>query len=436
MFVDKNNPSMAELVNWFQVNFTELANSMKESKHAAVDNEPNPYHLEDDVFTHTMMVCLQAEMDHGNKINKICALLHDTGKPLARDVIPFNKPKPTHTPSNELREADKVNSKTKELGREWKTHFRGHEGISFYKAQDVLKKLNDEGVVSAKEIEEILTIISLHGTLFDSIRDGQEFKPEKVAKKWANKTEAFKNFVRQVRYDSTGRFSPHQDARTAIGSNLGTTLYGDAFADALTEEYKGTQVLPKNSITVLVGVPLSGKSTWIAENVYGDTVVISRDATLMEFGQLKYGTEMCPKCNGAKDTECDCAQGKVKLTYSDIWKKFTDDDQKTVDKMIRNQYDIAIASGLDIVIDMTNTSKKSRGKWLNNINKDYYKRAVVFATGFDEIMKRNKQRNEATGKFIPEYVIVNMMKAFMVPMHDEVDHLTFVQDFHYGHSLK
>lgn len=420
MFKDIKDPSMAELVNYIQINFTELCNSMKASNHAAQDNEPNPYHLEDDVWGHTMMVSLQAQNDNACKVNKLAAILHDTGKPLAREVIPFNKPKPTHTPSNELREADKKNSQTESLQRETKTHFRGHEGISFYKAQDVLKKMNEDGIVTANEIQEILTIISLHGTLFDSIRDGAEFKPEKVAKKWHNKKETFEKFVKQVRYDSTGRFSPSQDARSATGSALGTTLYGDEFASALMDEdFHRTKVLPKNSITVLVGVPLSGKSTWIAENVYGDTVVISRDQTLMDFGQLKYGSP---------------TKGDPKLTYSEIWKKMTDDDNKQVDRMIRNQYEIAIASGLDVVIDMTNVSKKSRGKWLNNI-KGYHKKAVIFATGYEEIMKRNDARNEATGKFIPKFVIHNMMKAFMVPMHDEVDHITFVQDFHYGHSL-
>lgn len=412
MFKDTKNPTMAELVNYFQINFTELCNTMKASNHAAVDNEPNPYHLEDDVWAHTMMVALQAQ--NSSKVNKIAALLHDTGKPLSREVIPFNKPKPTHTPSNELREADKENSKTEALQRETKTHFRGHEGISFYKATDVLKKLMEDNVVNSLEVQEILTIISLHGTLFDSIRDGAEFKPEKVAKKWHNRQETFEKFVDQVRFDSMGRFSPSQDARSATGSALGTKIYGPQFSNTLMDEdFHKTKIIPSQNITVLVGVPLSGKSTWMAENVGEEEVVISRDATLVEFGQLKYGSP---------------TKGDPKLTYSEIWKLFTEDDHKQVDRMVRSQYEIAVKTKRNIYIDMTNTSKKSRGKWLNNL-KGYHKRAVIFATGYEEILRRNTKRYEETGKFIPEGVITNMMKAFMVPMGDEVDHTSWVHDF-------
>lgn len=468
------DPTMNELVNWFQIKFTDLANEMKDSAHAAEAHEPNPYHIEDSVWTHTMMVCLQAENDDADKINMICALLHDTGKPEARDVIPFDKPKPVHTETNQRREDDKQNSKTVGLTRETKTHFRGHEGISFYKSIDVLKALRDEGVVNNQEIAEILTIISHHGTLFDNVKDGVEFKPEVVKSKWKGDPYTFEKFVKQVKYDSLGRFFTSKDGRKSDAHFFGTSIFGNEFTEEMFDHFHGTRIIPSKSITALVGVPLSGKSTWIAENVKEGDVVISRDDTLMKFGQLKYGTTMCPKCNGHKDVGCDCHQGKVKLTYNEIWKHFAKDterveaenkrlknqwvwdvmvvdvntpeptyetdDQAQVDRMIRSQFEIAVGSGLNIYIDMTNTSKKSRRKWFgfqvegekeyrtkfNTSFKQYGFKAVVFATGYNEIFERNQIRADETGKYIGAHVINNMMKSFMTPLYDEVFHVQWV----------
>ena len=186
MFLDKENPTINELVYWLQVNFTELANDMKASNHNAVGNEPNPYHICDSVWTHTMLVCQRAEIEDVSKINKICALLHDIGKPEAREVIPFEAKKPVHSESNEIRNKGKNDGKHSGLNRivppsGKKVHLRGHEGISFYRAIEVVNKLEEEGVLDLEEKQDVLTIISMHGTLFDNITaDGEMRKEENV----------------------------------------------------------------------------------------------------------------------------------------------------------------------------------------------------------------------------------------------------------------
>ena len=122
-FYNITKPTMSELIKWFQIEYTKLANDMKASNHATVDNEPNPYHLEDSVWTHTMMVCMRAEIQSEteyNKINMLSALLHDIGKPLSREVIPFNKPKPVHSDSNQLRNDGKDGGVHSELGKNQK----------------------------------------------------------------------------------------------------------------------------------------------------------------------------------------------------------------------------------------------------------------------------------------------------------------------------
>ena len=65
--------------------------------------------------------------------------------------------------------------------RDFHTHMRGHEGLSFYLSIEPLKELKDLGVINQREVEQCLTIIAMHGTLFDSIDDeGNMRKPEKV----------------------------------------------------------------------------------------------------------------------------------------------------------------------------------------------------------------------------------------------------------------
>jgi predicted kinase len=405
-FNDVKNPTMNELVNWFQVRFTDLANDMKTANHSAIDNEPNPYHTEDSVWTHTMMVCLRAEIDNANKIHLITALLHDIGKPKAREVIPFGSKKPVHTEPNELIENGKEDGRHSGLNeftdREFKTHFRGHEGLSFYLAVKPLNELVELGVLIPQEVQQILMIISHHGTLFDNIKDGKMFKEQKVYEKWKNAPYIFEDFVRQVKYDSTGRFFMSKDGRKNSAFHLGVDLFGPEFVKPMKEQLHRThqtKIISSKKITVLVGVPNVGKSTWI-EN-YGSGVVISRDNTLMTYA--KYN--------------------EIEGDYSTVWKSLTDEDQKEIDKLVREQFNLAVKEGKDIIIDMTNTSKKSRRKWLSQVPSDYRKEAVVFVTGYEEVHKRNKLRSEKDGKFIPEDVIENMMKGFMVPMYDEVDFL-------------
>ena len=92
-FEQPHQPTMTELLYWFQSNFPDNTNAMKASDHAAVPEQPNVYHIEGTVWTHTIMVCQNAQYDH--KVVKIAAMLHDIGKPDSRGVIPIDSPKPS-----------------------------------------------------------------------------------------------------------------------------------------------------------------------------------------------------------------------------------------------------------------------------------------------------------------------------------------------------
>ncbi len=395
-FKDNKNPTMTELINWFQIEFIELTNDMKNSNHSAETGEPNAYHVEDSVWTHTMMVCLMAKKEH--KINKISALFHDIGKPLAREVIDSNAPKPSMN-GEERKSTDELHGEN----RKKKVHMRGHEGISFWYAIDPLYELKRINVINTEEMEEILHIISLHGTLFNRIKEGKEFKPEKATRMFAS-GEKFNRFVTQSRCDSLGRFyNSNAGSRADVAEFLGDEVYGEnVFHDNVKINTKNLKL---NTIHILVGLPASGKSTFI-KNKFDDenTVVISKDNVIMEMGK-ELGI-------------CE---------YTDIYKTLTDEQHKEAYKKTILDYQEAVKKNdKDIVIDMTNMSKKSRGKWINNVGNKYRTKAWVFVAGKSMLDSRNIIRNLEEKKFIPKFVYENMMKTFLVPTLYEFDDVEYV----------
>jgi CRISPR/Cas system-associated endonuclease Cas3-HD len=141
-----------ELISWFQINYPHLRDDLKDSMHNFDDNDLNPYHLESDCWSHTMMVCKISQIEEYDKVVKISALLHDIGKPSVR----------------------KVNLKNNHI------HFFGHEVVSAYMSIEILKKMITENMLTQDEAIEVFLLIALHSvfhkdknivTLFEKFRD-------------------------------------------------------------------------------------------------------------------------------------------------------------------------------------------------------------------------------------------------------------------------
>lgn len=142
---------------------------------------------------------------------------------------------------------------------------------------------------------------------------------------------------------------------------------------------------------ILVGVPGSGKSTWIANQSFdwNRTVVASTDNYVER--QAKQ-------------------QGK---TYSDVFKDVMPD---AVDHMAKTVVD-AVEKGLDIVWDQTSITVATRKKKLRMLPNNYRKIAVVFPTPEEaELLRRLGSR---PGKTIPPEVIEKMKKDFVMPSTKE-----------------
>ncbi len=144
-------------------------------------------------------------------------------------------------------------------------------------------------------------------------------------------------------------------------------------------------------VVLLVGVPMSGKSTWVRDNISEDTVVISRDRILMDV----YGSD----------------------NYNDA---FNNVDQGKVDKALLRTINDSVSNGENVVIDMTNISAKTRRRNLSYFTKDYTKVAVVFPIlTNDEYNRRNDFRKINENKSIPFGVLRNMIESFTIPTMEE-----------------
>jgi predicted kinase len=146
----------------------------------------------------------------------------------------------------------------------------------------------------------------------------------------------------------------------------------------------------KTFVIILVGPPLSGKSTWIKNN-YPDLKVISRDNILLEM----YGEN----------------------DYNKAWKEV---DQKAVDKALLLKFQEANSSNESVIVDMTHMASKRRISNLQYFSDNYYKICVVFPIlTDDEYSERNKIRTVNENKTISMGIVKSMINSYQVPTKEE-----------------
>jgi predicted kinase len=139
----------------------------------------------------------------------------------------------------------------------------------------------------------------------------------------------------------------------------------------------------------LVGVPGSGKSTWVAEQDWALTCsCISTDKWVEIYAK------------------------EVGRTYSEV---FVDFMPTAVDLMAKEVV-AAREMGRDIIWDQTSTTVKSRARKFNMLP-DYEHIAIVFKTPeHTELMRRLMNR---PGKEIPDHVIYSMIASWEEPTVEE-----------------
>ena len=140
---------------------------------------------------------------------------------------------------------------------------------------------------------------------------------------------------------------------------------------------------------MLIGVPASGKSTWVkSQDWISDCVIVSTDNFVERHA------------------------AEVGKTYNEV---FVDFMPTAVDLMCKEVI-AARKVWLDIIWDQTSVNVKSRKKKFQMLP-DYYHIAVVFRTPeHEELMRRLHNR---PGKNIPDHVVSSMIDHFEMPTEAE-----------------
>lgn len=219
-----------KLINWFLEKYPYLTQEMKFTKHSYDDSHHSPFHAEDSVWTHTMMVMTVLEVMHiPNYIDRnlllIAGLLHDIGK-----------------------------TKTLEADHEmFRNKFKGHEGHSAMMSIGILENLKEDFNLLTPEIEIIFKIISLHGINFEDIKSG------------------LYEYLRIFR---------HADKKGAVRA-----VDEDIYGQYPKRKFSNVKTSDKKCI-IMCGLPNAGKSFYTREFEKEGYTVLSRDNAILEFSGI------------------------------------------------------------------------------------------------------------------------------------------------------
>lgn len=144
------------------------------------------------------------------------------------------------------------------------------------------------------------------------------------------------------------------------------------------------------TLYVLVGVPGSGKTTWIGHQSFDwdKTVIVSTDNYVEQYAR---------------------ANSK---TYTEVFQEYM---PTALEKMTQAVVE-AFQNNKIVVWDQTSTSVSTRAKKLRMAPKHYTKVAVVFQTPVKEVHDKFLDR---PGKEIPTEVIQDMINKFVYPTLEE-----------------
>lgn len=154
------------------------------------------------------------------------------------------------------------------------------------------------------------------------------------------------------------------------------------------------------TLTMLVGIPASGKSQWAAEHS-NRAVVVSSDAIRKEL----YGDEAI-QGNGAE-----------------------------VFRIVNERIADALRAGKDCILDASNLHRKYRTEMLKNLRAvagDFIAIAQIFAVPYEICLERNSSRK----RVVPEGVMERMYKSFTLPHKSEgFQYIKFTSPYAGGNVL-
>lgn len=153
----------------------------------------------------------------------------------------------------------------------------------------------------------------------------------------------------------------------------------------------------RNSVTVLVGLPASGKSTARAAAAASGPAEHS----------YQYST----------DDKVDEWAAELGVAYDEIWEERIKEATAVSDQEVK----AAIEAGRNVLWDQTNMTRKKRAKILRHFDNTYRKECICILPPMDEEQEAELQRrlDSRPGKKIPDFVMRNMRSSFQLPSVNE-----------------
>jgi predicted kinase len=236
------------VLSWMYMHYRDVVKSLEECTHHYSDHDLNSYHLEGDIWTHTMMVLNHVPDD--DPVLIVAAVLHDIGKPLSKMYLHEKK----------------------------KCRFIGHAGVSFYMASGILTHMVDDDLITDDQRITILSIISQHMELYKNITS------TKFAKRYdIRDISHLLKLTELCQADTTGRISSDKRGIDILEvacmlNNVRDNVQANIFNPAEGIKY----------LTLYVGPPCSGKTTQretLPEMYNSNNVtILSSDDLVMKYG--------------------------------------------------------------------------------------------------------------------------------------------------------
>lgn len=375
------NPN--ELVNLFKKTCNGLYEDMKYTSHDYTEKEyPHNSHSEGSIWTHTCCVTT-------NLINRLypypsklltnelllAGLLHDVAKPICKtsdDILKKNK-------------------------------FLGHPNMASLIILDILDRLNlTDSYLNKRRLIELINLHMLFK--FDIGKNENDTftltdKEETLIKsRFSKDLELFRQLIELTLCDEIGRLT------SCSKYNLAYSRY-----EKLKDIYQSIENIfspstekKEHIVYMLIGLPGSGKTHYRS--------ILNKDHSMFEISRDDIVEEVAREYN---------------LSYGKVFtnRKLSEHVDKEFNQKLNDE---VINKNLDVIIDMTNLSRKSRNKKLSRFPSSIYeKKAIVFIRNLEDILTINEER-KSIDKYIHDSIFLTMCKSFDVPLYDEFDSIEYV----------
>lgn len=333
------------IVEWIQTHYMPLVNSMMNCSHHSFENQSlNPYHLEGDVWSHTLLTLEKAK--DLNKLIQFALLCHDIAKPDFRN----------------------------DSGG--KVSFKGHELFSAYKSIPIAKQFG----FSKEEQLKIFQLIAYHTSILKKL-DNDNCLPEVLAQHKGH-PDLFLDILSMTYADGLGRIMNEYNNKLHYLEDYFSGIFDTMTNQPLIKQDN------QGTVTCLIGLPASGKSTYLKDNKINTKNIIERDSIANEL-KIPLGQKLNKK------------------------------DKDSIFHTIENKKKVLVQNKEDIYIDMVNLLDRDRYQSLKNIPRNYWFKAIIFVNDLETLKERNNSRD----KKVPWDYINYQLRNSSLPLFDEFDEI-------------